>query len=167
MDIYLKKLELEEPIEVFNLLQEAAKGDWESINSMTPEEFPKYLEDRYNGDLGINLKKGRIPQTTYWLYVDGVPCGIIRVRRGINQFILKRGGHIGYYIKKDNRRKGYGKKMLSLCLDLLREEGMNKVLITCNINNTGYQKVIEDNRGILENIVDETKRYWITINKEA
>ena len=42
MSIYLKKLELKEPIEIFNLLQEGANGDWESIDSMTPEEFPKY-----------------------------------------------------------------------------------------------------------------------------
>lgn len=167
MGIYLKKLELEEPIEAFYLLEDAANGDWESLNSITREEFPKYLESRYNEDLGINLKKGRVPQTTYWLYADEVPCGIIRVRRGINEFLLKRGGHIGYYIKKDYRRKGYGKKMLSLCLDLLRKEGMEKVLITCSVNNTGSQKIIEDNRGVLENIIEETKRYWITINKEV
>lgn len=167
MEIYLKKLELEEPIQIFNLLQEAANGDWESIDSMTTEEFPKYLEDRYNEDLGVNLKKGRIPQTTYWLYADGLPCGIIRVRKGMNEFLLKRGGHIGYYIKKDYRRQGYGKKILSLCLDLLREDGVKKVLITCNADNIGSQKIIEDNRGVLENIVEKTKRYWITINKEV
>lgn len=167
MNTYLKKLELEEPIEVFHLLQDAANGDWESLDSITLDEFPKYLEDRYNEDLGINLKKGRVPQTTYWLYADGVPCGIIRVRRGINEFLLKRGGHIGYYIKKDHRRKGHGKKILSLCLDLLRKEGVGKILITCSVDNIGSQKIIEDSRGVLENIVDETKRYWVTINKEV
>ena len=163
MDIRLKKLELEEPIEVFNLLQETVEEDWGLIDSMTPEEFPKYLEDKYNEDLGINLKNGRVPQTTYWLYVDGIPCGMIVVRRGINESLLKRGGHIGYYIKKDYRKKGYGEKMLILCLDLLRKEGMNKVLITCDINNTGSQKVIENNSGILENIVDGSRRYWINL----
>lgn len=163
MSIYLKKLELEESFKIFNLLQEAANGDWESIDSMIPEEFPKYLEDRHNEDLGINLKTGRVPQTTYWLYVDGIPCGIIRVRRERNEFLLKRGGHIGYYIKKDYRRKGYGKKILSLCLDLLRKEGLNKVLITCNTDNVGSQKIIENNMGILENIVDGSRRYWIDL----
>lgn len=61
-EIYLKKLDLEEPIEIFNLFEKAANGDWESIES---------------------------------------------------------------------------------------------------------QKIIEDNKGILENTVDQTKRYWITINKEV
>lgn len=163
MSIYLKKLELKEPIEIFNLLQEASNGDWESINSMTSDEFPNYIKDRYNEDLGVGLKTGRVPQTTYWLYIGKIPCGIIRVRRGINEFLLRRGGHIGYYIKKDYRRKGYGEKMLSLCLDLLRKEGLNKILITCDTDNVGSQKIIEKNMGILENIVDGTRRYWINL----
>ncbi|WP_028856005.1 GNAT family N-acetyltransferase [Psychrilyobacter atlanticus] len=164
MEIYLKKLELEEPIEIFNLLQETVKEEWGLLDSMTTEEFPKYLEDKYNEDLGINLKNGRVPQTNYWLYVDEIPCGLIVLRRRISEPLVKRGGHIGYYIKKDYRKKGYGQKMLGLCLDLLREEGMDKVLITCDIDNKGSQKIIEGNRGILENIIDGSKRYWITIN---
>lgn len=164
MDIYLKKLELKEPIEIFDLLQETVEEGWGLLDSMTSEEFKKYLKDKYNEDLGVDLKNGRVPQTTYWLYVDKIPCGMIVVRREINEPLLKRGGHIGYYIKKDCRRKGYGKKMLSLCLDLLREEEMKKVLITCDINNIGSQNIIEGNGGVLENIIDGSKRYWITIN---
>lgn len=163
MDIRLKKLKLEEPIEIFNLLQEAIEEDWGLIDSMTYKDFTKYLKDKYSEDLGINLKNGRVPQTTYWLYVDEIPCGMIVVRRRINEFLLKRGGHIGYYIKKDYRKKGYGEKMLSLCLDLLRKEGLNKVLITCNVDNIGSQKVIENNMGILENIIGESRRYWINL----
>ncbi|MGB6127395.1 MAG: GNAT family N-acetyltransferase [Psychrilyobacter sp.] len=164
MEMYLKQLELEEPIEVFNLLEETVKEGWGLIDSMTREEFPKYLEDKYTEDLGVDLKNGRVPQTTYWLYVDGIPSGMILIRRRINESLLKRGGHIGYYIKKDHRRKGYGKKMLSLCLDILRKEGLDKVLITCNVDNLGSQKIIEGNNGVLENIVDGSKRYWIDIN---
>lgn len=164
MDIYLKKLELKEPIEIFDLLQETVEEGWGLLDSMASEEFKKYLKDKYNEDLGVDLKNGRVPQTTYWLYVDKIPCGMIVVRREINEPLLKRGGHIGYYIKKDCRRKGYGKKMLSLCLDLLREEEMKKVLITCDINNIGSQNIIEGNGGVLENIIDGSKRYWITIN---
>jgi len=164
MEMYLKKLELEEPIEVFNLLEETVEEGWGLMDSMTREEFPKYLEGKYNEDLGVDLKNGRVPQTTYWLYVDGIPCGMILIRRRINESLLKRGGHIGYYIKKDHRRKGYGKKMLSLCLDFLRKEGLERVLITCNVDNVGSQKIIEGNNGILENIVDGSKRYWIDIN---
>lgn len=165
MEMYLKKLKLEEPVEIFNLLQETILEKWGLLDSMTSEEFPKYLENKYNEDLGLDLKNGRVPQTTYWLYVDRIPCGMIIVRRKINKPLLKRGGHIGYYIKKDYRRKGYGKKMLSLCLDLLKKEGLDKVLITCNVDNIGSRKIIENNNGFLENIIDGSKRYWITINK--
>lgn len=165
MTMYLKKLELEEPNEIFNLVQETVVEGWGLLNSMTLEEFPKYLEDKYNEDLGVDLKNGRVPQTIYWFYVDEILCGMIIVRRKINESLLKRGGHIGYYIKKDCRRKGYGKKMLLLCLDLLRDEGLKRVLITCDTDNTGSQKVIEGNGGILENIIGRIRRYWIIINK--
>jgi predicted acetyltransferase len=53
--------------------------------------------------------------------------------------------------------------MLALCLNFLRKEGMNKVLITCSINNIGSQKIIENNMGILENIADGSRRYWINL----
>lgn len=164
MNVYLKKLELEETTEIFNLLQETIEEGWGLMDSITLENFPKHLKDKYNEDLGINLKNKRVPQTTYWLYVDGVVCGMIVIRRKINEPLLKRGGHIGYYIKKNSRKKGYGKKMLSLSLDLLRQEGLHKVLITCDINNIGSQKVIENNGGILENIINQSRRYWIKIN---
>lgn len=164
MNMYLKKLKLEEPIEIFNLIQETVEEGWGLLDSMTLEEFQGYLEDKYNEDLGVNLKDGRVPQTTYWLYVDQIPCGMIVVRREINEPLLKRGGHIGYYIKKDCRRKGYGEKMLGLCLDFLKKEGMDRVLITCDIDNKGSQNIIEGNGGILENIIGGSKRYWITIN---
>ena len=60
-------------------------------------------------------------------------------------------------------RKNGGEKMLSLCLDLLRKEGLNRVLITCNTDNIGSQKIIENNMGILENIINGSRRYWINL----
>lgn len=70
---------------------------------------------------------------------------------------------MGYYIRKDSRRKGYAGYMLKLCLQKLRDEKMDKVLITCDEDNPGSQRVIEINGGVLENIVQGTMRYWITL----
>ena len=62
-------------------------------------------------------------------------------------------------------------KMLAMALNKARQMGHYKVLITCDIDNYGSAKVIENNGGVFENIVDnvidgktiKTKRYWINL----
>ena len=91
--------------------------------------------------------------------------GMINMRLELNDMLLKFGGHIGYSVSPDERRKGYAKAMLSGALEFYRDEGYDKVLITCNKNNIASQKTIESAGGILENIVEDggifTKRFWI------
>lgn len=160
MEIYLRKLELEEPIEIFNLYQEVLDDKWVLPLVMTKDNFSKFLKEEYDKDLGINLKDGEVRETIYWLYVDNKPCGIIFVRQKLNEALINE-GQIAYYIRKEERGKRYGNKMLALCLDIFRNKGDKKILITCNVSNEISQKIIENNMGILENIVGQSKRYWI------
>lgn len=102
------------------------------------------------------------------IYVDDDETkvyGMINMRLELNDMLLKFGGHIGYSVSPDERRKGYAKAMLSGALEFYRDEGYDKVLITCNKNNIASQKTIESAGGILENIVEDggifTKRFWI------
>lgn len=102
------------------------------------------------------------------IYVDDDETkvyGMINMRFELNDMLLKFGGHIGYSVSPDERRKGYAKAMLSGALEFYRDGGYEKVLITCNKNNIASQKTIESAGGILENIVEDgdifMKRYWI------
>lgn len=102
------------------------------------------------------------------IYVDDDETkvyGMINMRFELNDMLLKFGGHIGYSVSPDERRKGYAKAMLSGVLKFYKDEGYDKVLITCNKNNIASQKTIESAGGILENIVEDgdvfTKRFWI------
>ena len=84
---------------------------------------------------------------------------------------MKYGGHIGYGIKYSKWNLGYGTKMLSLALKKAKQMGLNRILITCDEDNIGSSKVIENNGGVLENIIENsingnkiyTKRYWISL----
>ena len=81
---------------------------------------------------------------------------------------MKFGGHIGYSIAPDERRKGYAKLMLKEGLKFYKNRGYEKVLITCDVNNIASAKTIEACGGELENIIKEdelhsTKRYWIKL----
>ena len=64
-------------------------------------------------------------------------------------------------------RKGYATKMLALCLDKCRDFGIDKVLLTCEVDNCASRKTILANGGKFERLAiksDETNgRYWITL----
>jgi predicted acetyltransferase len=107
-----------------------------------------------------------VPQTTYWLIVDGQYAGTIDIRHTLSAALRKFGGHIGYQIRPSMRKKGYGKLQLKLALPIVWGMGIKRALITCDDDNIGSQKIIEANGGILEDKVDNhrmvlTRRYWV------
>ena len=102
---------------------------------------------------------------------DNKIVGIIDLRHHIDHPILSTwGGHIGYYVRPDERKNGYGKEMLRLNLINAQKLGIKKVLVTCNVDNIASEKTIMANGGIFESLIEvdnETmKRYWITVDRE-
>ena len=96
--------------------------------------------------------------------------GLIQVRRELSTEVLKNyGGHIGYSIRKSDRLKGYGEYMLSLALKHCKSIGIEKVMVTCNVDNIGSRKMIIGNGGkfsrrvIWEERSEEIEIYWINI----
>lgn len=109
---------------------------------------------------------------TQFLFIrkdDNKLVGMIQVRHYFNAYLEKFGGHIGYSIRPDERRKGYAKAMLKMVLPFCREIGLDKVLITCNDSNTGSEKTILANGGVYESNIHEPgenvglKRFWIDV----
>lgn len=125
----------------------------------------------YNYRNNINLKPNRVPQTTYWLVEKSEFIGEISIRHRLNENLEKYGGHIGYGIRFSKWGQGYGTKMLELGLKKAKLMGLEKVLVTCNDDNYGSAKVIENNGGILQDIIEneidgkkiQTRRYWIEL----
>ena len=102
---------------------------------------------------------------------DNKIVGIIDLRHHIDHPILSTwGGHIGYYVRPDERKKGYGKEMLRLNLINAQKLGIDKVLVTCSVDNRASERTILANGGIFESLIEvgnETmKRYWITVDRE-
>lgn len=119
----------------------------------------------------LNIPEGRVPAHTYFFVreLDDKIIGMINIRHKLNDFLLNEGGHIGYSIRPTEREKGYGTLLLSLGLQECRYLNLDKVLITCDKENTASAKVIQNNNGVLENeLFSETfsetiQRYWISL----
>lgn len=107
-----------------------------------------------------------------WMLFDSSSnriLGMANLRHELNEHLLQFGGHIGYSIRPTERRKGYGKLQLKLALDVLKEHGVKRVLVTCDDANKGSYKTIEACGGVLENKVEKddllVRRYWIDNTK--
>jgi predicted acetyltransferase len=98
---------------------------------------------------------------------DNKLVGMINIRHTLNEYLYNYGGHIGYSVRKIERRKGYAKEMLKIALEECRKLQMEKVLITCDANNIASAKTVQYCGGILENEVPNddilTQRYWIEL----
>ena len=68
----------------------------------------------------------------------------------MNDDLKQYGGHIGYGIRFSEWNKGYGTLMLRLALEKAKALGITSALITCNDDNYGSAKVMENNGFMLQ-----------------
>jgi predicted acetyltransferase len=102
-----------------------------------------------------------VPCTTWW-YVDGDHyLGRLALRHRLNPHLLEVAGHIGYDVRPSARRRGHATAMLHEALPLAAELGIEQALLTCDVDNVGSYTVIEANGGVLEDIRQGKRRYWV------
>lgn len=139
-------------------------------NGENYQDMLKRLENRRNG---IKIANRDVPATVYFIIDNNKLVGTIDLRHELNDNYFSRLGHVAYYIKPEERKKGCATKALSLALQKYKKQKIEKVLITCLEDNVASRKVIEKNGGKLEKSFydDITKKYiqrfWInTMNDE-
>lgn len=95
--------------------------------------------------------------------------GMINFRHLLNDYLAEYGGHIGYGTRPSERRKGYAKAILLLCLEKCRELGLDRVLITCLTSKEASRRTILSCGGKFDRTTHnaeenaDMKRYWITL----
>lgn len=160
---------LREMIEEINSFDANFEGLNNISNIDNYSDFLKRLEINKHQEL---IKPSYSPQTTFGVFLDNRLIGGFNLRHEIKGNLINHGGNIGYLIRPSERGKGYGTKLLYLALEKADEIGLDRVLVSCRIDNIGSMKVIENNGGDYENnYFEETtgktfKRYWIDVKKE-
>lgn len=139
-----------------------------SLRRHTPEEWIDNCRRLHHEE---TCPPGWVPAIQYACVreTDGRLVGMIDLRLRFNAYLAEVGGHIGYSVRPDERRKGYAKRMLALALREAKRQGLQRVLITCLADNDASRRTIEANGGVFERLATEPEsgekllRYWIAL----
>jgi predicted acetyltransferase len=141
--------------------------------ALARSDFAAFVQRLQDDERGLGLKPGIVPSSAYWLLrhdAEGVTVlGVSALRHALTPALEDAGGHIGYSIRPSERRRGYGTRILALTLEYARALGLDRVLLTCDTDNTGSARVIEKNGGVLASegysalVETRISRYWITL----
>lgn len=148
---------------------ELAEDDFELLLDLRDgESWADYLARLESMRCWENVPADRVPAAFLVVEVDGQLVGRVSVRYELNAYLARIGGHIGYGIRPASRRRGYATEVLRQSLELLRERGLDRVLVTCDDANVGSAAVIERCGGVLTHRpeVDGVLRrhYWFTLS---
>ena len=61
--------------------------------------------------------------------------GVANIRPRLNEYLMARGGRIGYGVRPSERGKGYATEMLRLALGIAAKMGLERVLLICDKRN--------------------------------
>jgi predicted acetyltransferase len=128
------------------------------------EPWSTYLQRREANSRGEQLPVRFVPSTFLAATVEGALVGRISIRHELNNWLATYGGHIGYAVIPEKRRRGYATEILRQGLVVARALGIDDVLVTCDVDNAASAGVIERCGGVFESIAsgDGTpkRRYW-------
>ena len=148
----------------------------DSIEGAGPLQRMERAKDwlQFNKDAEDPVKKPSFwvvsEQFAYVRVNDRRIVGMIQFRHEFNDFLREFGGNIGYSVHPDERRKGYAKRMLLDCLTVCSAFGLDRVLITCLVENEGSRRTILSCGGVYDKTVYcardnvNLERYWISLD---
>ena len=100
--------------------------------------------------------------STHLWFVDGETyLGRLQIRHKLTQFLREQGGHIGYSVVPEHRRRGHASAMFAQSLPVAAAIGIDCALVTCDADNTASRVIIERHGGLLQDQRGPKLRYWV------
>ena len=134
----------------------------------SPAGFAAWVA-RLHTDAGASepMPDGRVPCSYWWMVEDGRVLGAIALRHQLDDLLADAGGHIGYGVRPGARRRGLATWALGQVLPRAAHRGLDRVLVTCAVDNTASARTIEHHGGVLDDVRDTAlgrlRRYWIDL----
>lgn len=135
------------------------------FHGISREDFEnKALSQMISFSKGENLPEGYVPETFLFLWNDDEIVGQFRIRHYLCESLRVGAGHIGYFIKKEFRGKGYGKEGLRQTLQVVRTIiPEDEIYLRVNKDNLASLQVMLHNGGYIEH--EDEQKYYVRIKK--
>ncbi len=137
-------------------------NEWHGISREEFEE--KALKSMIDSAKGENLPEGYVPETFLFLWNDETIVGQFRIRHYLCESLRVGAGHIGYFIAKEFRGKGYGTEGLRLTLEIAKNIiPEDQVYLRVNKDNPASLHVMLKNGGYIHH--EDESKYYVRIHK--
>ena len=165
MPLTLRPLRLDDETEARRVHAQLAEEDFEFLFG-AEQPWSEIVANAQRESAGADLPPGRVPADFLLAEVDGVIVGRSSIRHSLTPFLREVGGHVGYAVGPEHRRRGYATEILRQSLARLAALGVGRVLVTCDDDNIASARTIERCGGVLEDVRDvgegtRKRRYWI------
>ena len=137
-------------------------NEWHGVSREIFEK--KTLKQMLDYQKGENLPEGYVPETFLFLWKDDEIVGQFRIRHYLCESLRVGAGHIGYFIKKEFRGKGYGKEGLKLTLQVARTIiPEDEIYLRVNKDNPASLRAMLSNGGYIKD--EDENKYYVRIRK--
>jgi predicted acetyltransferase len=167
-DLLLRPLRPGDEREAIAAHHEFAAEGFNFLLGWRPDEpWSAYLHRLEQLRRGLAVAPDRVPATFLVAEVNTELVGRVSIRHELNASLMDVGGHIGYGVRWSHRRRGYATEILRQALLLLHAQGVDRILITCDDDNTASIALVEKAGGVLDDIRPapdgkQRRRYWLT-----
>jgi predicted acetyltransferase len=168
MTLRLRPLRAEDEREALAAHDELAREDFTFLLGWEPTmAWADYVEQRDRHRRGLDLTPPWVASTFLAAALGRELVGRVSIRHELSQWLLNFGGHIGYAVRPQFRRRGHATEILRQSLVIARSLGIDEVLVTCDEGNIASSAVIERLGGVLEDVRPDPdgpskRRYWFT-----
>ncbi len=134
-------------------------------HNISKEDFEKVaLREMFAFQKGENLPEGYVPETFLFLWKDEEIVGQFRIRHYLCESLRTGAGHIGYFIKKEFRGRGYGKEGLRQTLQIARTIiPEDEIYLRVNKDNPASLHVMLYNGGYIK--YEDESKFYVRIKK--
>ncbi|PRY14047.1 GNAT family N-acetyltransferase [Kineococcus rhizosphaerae] len=110
---------------------------------------------------GTPRPEGFVPSTNLWWVRGREYLGRVQVRHRLTPRLRDLGGHVGYWVVPQHRRRGHATAMLAAVLPVVRDLGIECALVTCDVGNVASRRTIERNGGLFQDQRGQEARFWV------